>query len=271
MDGLAENVNDCALFLKKNLVEKIDIGVVMGSGLGGAASLLDVEREMAYEEITHFPVSSVKGHAGKMALARIAGKTVLVLMGRFHYYEGYTMRGVTFPIRVLSRLGAKTIILTNAAGGLNRRYRPGDFMLVTDHINLMGDNPLIGVGENSPGPTFVDMRGAYAKPLIDDAADIARRLSIKMHKGVLVAVSGPSYETKAEAGFLVKAGADAVTMSTVPETIVARQEGMDVLAVSCITNTLWQNKALGHEEVVDVAGGAAESLAPWLREIIRKV
>jgi purine-nucleoside phosphorylase len=271
LDHLTDNVIEATQFISKNLTHSADIAVILGSGLGGATSQLEPEAELAYEDISHFPVSRVSGHRGKLLLSRVGEKIILVLQGRFHYYEGYTMRGVTFPIRVLSRLNVGSIILTNAAGGLNRRYKPGDLMLIKDHINLMGDNPLIGVTDEERGAPFVDMRGAYDSGLLDLGTETARRLSVPMHQGVLAGVSGPSYETEAEARFLSRAGADAVTMSTVPETIVARHCGMKVLALSCITNSLWQHDRIGHTEVVDVGQSAAEVLAPWLHEMLRKM
>lgn len=271
MDHLAENVHEAVQHIVKNLTARADIGVVLGSGLGGAADALEPEKELPYEQISYFPVSGVKGHEGKLLLCRLAGKTILVLQGRFHYYEGYTMRGVTFPVRALARLGVGRLILTNAAGGLNRRYAPGDFMFVEDHINLMGDNPLIGVVDEALGPRFVDLKDAYDEDLLNVAVKVAARVGMPAHRGVLAAVSGPSYETKAEARFLAHAGADAVTMSTVPETIVARQCGMKVLAVSCITNNLGHGVETNHLNVVNVGQKASGMLADWLKEFIREL
>ncbi|MDP1808508.1 MAG: purine-nucleoside phosphorylase [Actinomycetota bacterium] len=271
MDHLAENVHEAVQHVVKNLTDKADVGVVLGSGLGSAARELEPEGELPYEQITYFPVSGVTGHEGKLLLCRLAGKTVLVLQGRFHYYEGYTMRGVTFPIRVLAGLGVGKVILTNAAGGLNRRYKPGDFMLVEDHINLMGDNPLIGVTDKALGPRFVDLKDAYDEDMLNLGAQVAGRLSMPAHRGVLAAMSGPSYETRAESRWLANAGADAVTMSTVPETIVARQSGMKVLAISCITNSVWQKDKTSHMSVVNVGNKASGLLARWLREFIREL
>lgn len=271
MEHLAENVHEAIQYVVKNLTDRADLGVVLGSGLGGVARELEPEGELPYEQITYFPVSGVTGHEGKLLLCRLAGKTILVMQGRFHYYEGYTMRGVTFPIRVLAGLGVGKVVLTNAAGGLNRRYKPGDFMLVEDHINLMGDNPLIGVTDKALGQRFVDMKNAYDDEMLDLAAQIAGRVSMPAHRGVLAAVSGPSYETGAESRFLAKVGADAVTMSTVPETIVARQSGMKVTAISCITNSVWQTDKTSHTSVVDVGNKASGLLSRWLREFIREL
>ncbi len=266
-----DNVIESTQSIIKNLTPSADLAVVLGSGLSDAVSHLEVEKELAYEDISHFPVSSVSGHKGRLSLSRVGDKIVLVLRGRFHYYEGYTMRGVTFPIRVLARLGVRGIILTNAAGGLNRRYKSGDFMLIKDHLNLMGDNPLIGAVDEEKGVPFVDMREAYEPGLIEQGLAAAKRLSIPMHRGVLAAVSGPSYETTAEARFLARSGADAVTMSTVPEAIVARYCGMKVLGLSCITNSLWQRDRIGHSEVVDMGTTAAQTVGPWLREMLRRM
>ena len=271
MDRLTDNVIETTQFITKNLTPSADLAVILGSGLSDAASHLEVEEELAYEDISHFPVSSVSGHRGKLSLSRMGDKIILVLRGRFHYYEGYTMRGITFPIRVLGRLGVRGIILTNAAGGLNRRYKPGDFMLIKDHLNLMGDNPLIGMVDEKSGAPFVDMREAYDPGLIEYGLAKAKRFSVPMHQGVLAAVSGPSYETAAEARFLARSGADAVTMSTVPEAIVARYCGMNVLGLSCITNSLWQRDRIGHSEVVDIGTIAAQALRPWLHEMLRRM
>lgn len=271
MDHLRDNVIETAQFISKNLTPRADIAVILGSGLGGVSSHLEPEAELAYEDISHFPVSSVSGHSGKFVLSRVGEKIILVLQGRFHYYEGYTMRGVTFPIRILRQLKVGSIILTNAAGGLNRRYKSGDFMLIKDHLNFMGGNPLIGVVDEESGAPFVDMRRAYDPGLLGLGMETARRFSIPMHQGVLAGVSGPSYETAAEARFLARSGADAVTMSTVPETIVARQCGMKVLGLSCITNSLWQDERIGHAEVVDAGRASSEVLAPWLHEMLRKM
>ena len=271
MDHLAENVHEAVAYIKKNLIDKADIGVVLGSGLGAAAAELEPEGELLYEQITYFPVSGVTGHEGKLLLCRLAGKTALVMQGRFHYYEGYTMRGVTFPIRVLAALGVRKVVLTNAAGGLNRRYKPGDFMLVEDHINLMGDNPLVGVTNEALGQRFVDLKDAYNEEMLKIAVQVASRLAMPVHRGVLAAVSGPSYETPAEARFIARSGADAVTMSTVPETIVARHCGMKVTAISCITNNLWQPDKTSHLSVVNIGQKASVVLAAWLKEFIREI
>ncbi len=229
------------------------------------------EKEIAFEDIPFFPVAGVSGHKGRLLVCSLGGKTVLVLQGRFHYYEGYTMRGVTFPIRILARLGVKKLILTNAAGGLNRQFKQGDFMLVKDHINLMGSNPLIGVSESEHGTRFVDLKDAYDQDLFDIAKKTAAKMSLPVRTGVLAAVSGPSYETRAEARLLLKAGADAVTMSTVPETIVARQLGMKVLAISSITNSLWDERSTSHANVVEEGKGSSMFLARWLREVIGQI
>jgi purine-nucleoside phosphorylase len=271
LDRVANNVSEAAESIAKNLVAEAGIGLVLGSGLGQAVSRFELRGELPYERISHFPVSRVKGHAGKLLFCRLGGKPLLVLQGRFHYYEGYTMRGVAFPIRVLGRLGVEKIILTCAAGGLNPRFESGDLMLVADHLNMMGANPLIGESAEALGSRFVDMRNAYDHGLLDLAEKAAARCAIKMRKGVLAAVSGPAYETKAEARFLANAGADAVTMSTIPETIVARQAGMKVLAVSCITNSLWQDQPIGHDEVVRVGERATAALSSWLNEVVKEL
>lgn len=237
-----------------------------------ADALPDLENRgvLPYQIIPHFPVTDVAGHRGELVGGTLDGQPIIAMLGRFHFYEGYTMRGVTFPIRVLAGLGVNKLIVTNAAGGLNRRYRAGDFMLVEDHINLMGDNPLIGPNDENLGPRFVELSSAYDHDMLMIAEDAGDKIGIEWRRGVLAAVSGPSYETPAEIKVLSQIGADAVTMSTVPEVIVARHSRMKVLAISVITNIAGKPEKLTHEEVLEVAGHSTGKLKGWLTEILIK-
>jgi len=248
------------------------LAIILGSGLGDLANEVEVDAVFPYDELPGFPVSTVPGHAGRLVLGKLEEKQVVVMQGRFHYYEGYPMSTIIMPIRVLQALGARSLIITNAAGGLNPRFDPGDVMLITDHINAMGTNPLIGHNEVEIGPRFPDMTFGYAPDLQALALNIAQRLNINLQQGVYTAVSGPSFETPAERRYLRIIGGDAVGMSTVPEVIAANHAGMRVLGFSAVTN-----KATGdadqqpdsHEEVLAIAQIAGEKLVRLVRGVVR--
>ena len=250
------------------------IAIILGSGLGGLIEDVQVEATFPYEEIPNFPVSTVEGHAGQLALGALAGKPVVVMQGRFHFYEGYPMSLVIYPVRVMQALGANSLVVTNAAGGLNPTFDPGDVMLITDHINAMGTNPLIGPNEDNIGPRFPDLTHAYDPDLRVLALNVAEHEKIPVQQGVYVAWSGPTYETRAERRYLRIIGGDAVGMSTVPEVIAANHAGMKVLGLSAITN-----KATGdpdqqpdsHEEVVAMAKVAGEKLVRLVRNVITEM
>lgn len=229
-------------------------GIILGSGLGKIAELVQDQTVIEYKRIPHFPVSTVQGHSGKLILGRYAGKQVMVLQGRFHYYEGYEMHDVTFPVRVMQELGVGGLIVTNAAGGVNFDYTPGDLVLISDHINLMGVNPLRGPNLSVQGPRFPDMSEAYAKSWREQAKQVMAEQGLSICEGVYAAVSGPSYETPAEIRYLRTIGADLVGMSTVPEVIVANHAGLKVLGVSCVTNMAAGvlPQKLDHHEVIAV-------------------
>jgi purine-nucleoside phosphorylase len=247
------------------------IAIILGSGLGALADEVQVDVAFPYSEIPGFPVSTVSGHAGRLALGTLRGKRVVVMQGRFHYYEGYPMQRIIFPIRVMRALGAGTLIVTNAAGGLNPDFDAGEVMLITDHINTMGANPLIGPNDEEIGPRFPDMTHAYDPDLRALALDVAAREGIALRQGVYVATSGPTYETPAERRYLRLIGGDAVGMSTVPDVIAAYHAGMHILGLSAITN-----KATGdadqqpdsHEEVLAMAKVAGEKLVRLVRNVI---
>ena len=234
-----------------------EIGIILGSGLG---ELADEYCDIAipYSEIPDFIKSTVKGHKGRLVFAKINGKRVVMMQGRNHYYEGHSMQEITYPIKVMKALGIKTLILTNAAGAVNEEYRPADLMLITDHINHMGSNPLIGPNDEKLGERFPDMTEVYKKSLIEIAEKCANDLNIDIKKGVYWANSGPSYETPAEIKMIRKLGGDAVGMSTVPEAIVGNYCGLNILGISCITNAASSETSgkLSHEEVIEAANSA---------------
>lgn len=270
MDNLRAKMEFAASFLQKRLPCPAETGIILGTGLGGLAEKITAQVLIPYKEIPYFPRSTVVGHEGKLVGGRLAGVPVLALKGRFHYYEGYTMREVTFPIRVMQLLGIKNLIITNAAGGLNPDFSPGDLMLIKDHINLMGDNPLIGPNDPELGPRFPELSRAYEQKLQQLAIAKATQVGIGIKRGVYVAVTGPNFETPAELIFLARIGGDAVGMSTVPEVIAARHAGMRILGISCITNVAHghQPHAAHHEEVLATAAKAAKDLERLLELLV---
>ncbi len=262
--GAALKLAETLEYLNKCYPHPIKVGLVMGSGLGQWVESLNNPVVLPFDAIPHFPVATVPGHRGNLIFSEWApGVAIACLQGRFHYYEGYPMEDVTYPIRVLAGLGSQAVLLSNAAGGLNTGFSPGDLMLIDDHLNLMGENPLRGLIPDDPGRRFVDMTEAYDGELRGQALRVARKANIGLKSGVYVGLSGPSYETPAEIRMLQRLGGDAVGMSTVPEVIVARQCGMRVLGVSCITNLAagMSGNRLSHQEVVDTAWQAQTGLA----------
>ena len=266
-------VQEAADFLRLRVGEKPEMGIVLGSGLGDFAAVLRGAVSIPYRDIPHWPASAVVGHAGTLVVGTVAGRRVAALCGGAHYYEGHTLQRVTFPTRVLGSLGARTLILTNAAGGINLEFKPGTLMVIDDHINLMGCNPLVGINDERFGPRFPDMTDAYAKRLRQIAHEAASKSGVAVAHGIYVAVHGPSYETPAEIRYLRTIGADAVGMSTVPEAIVARHMGMDVLGLSCITNPAAGvlPQPLVHDEVMEVARRVRAEFTALLEAIIERV
>lgn len=249
------------------------IGIVLGSGLGSWADDLDDRVSVDVSRIPHWPVPTVEGHSGRIVLGNKGRATVLALQGRLHYYEGHSIQDVVFPIRVLGWMGVRHLIVTNAAGGLNPEFSPGDLMLIEDHINMMGTNPLVGSHDSSLGMRFPDMTDAYDTGYIALAEEAARDLKLPLKKGVLVAVSGPSYETAAEVRMLRSLGGDAVCMSTVPEVIAGVQMGMRILGISCITNmaTGLSVRRLSHDEVKNIPPQIIECFGTFLNALVLKV
>lgn len=260
-------------YIKGKIKNQPEIGIVLGSGLGDFADAIEDKIEIPYTEIPGFPVSTVKGHDGKLIFGKFNSKEVCVMKGRIHYYEGYDIKEVVYPIEVLAGLGIKTLILTNAAGGVNTDFEPADLMIINDHINLMGKNPLIGPNDEDLGPRFPDMTDLYNKDLIEVAEKSAKKLGIDIKEGVYMYFTGPSYETAAEVRMARILGADAVGMSTVPEAIIARHRGLKILGISTITNmsTGILDTPLDHTEVVEVGQEVAGKFKELLKEIIEEI
>ena len=273
--SLAYRVREAASSLRGRLSVVPRVGIILGSGLGPLADEVEDPAVVPYAEIPHFAVSTVYGHAGQLVSGMLEGVPVAVMRGRVHFYEGYSLQQVTFPVRTLHRLGAEILIITNAAGGLDPTYRPGDLMALKDHINLpglAGLNPLMGADEPELGVRFLDMTDQYDDALRARALEIGADLGVPIHEGVYVVVAGPSFETRAELRFLRQIGADAVGMSTVPEVIVARHERMRVLGISVITNTADPDAVVAdvsHVGVLSVAERAASGLAAIVRGVLR--
>jgi len=273
MLDLRDQINSAVEYIRGQTDIVPEIAVVLGTGLGALAQQVEDSLAILYEKIPHFSVSTLEAHAGNLVLGAIKGKKVAVMQGRFHYYEGYSMKEITFPIRVMKALGAETLIVSNAAGSMNDYLEPGDIMVITDHINLMGDNPLRGINDDSLGPRYPDMYNAYSPSLIDLACKVAMEERITVHKGVFVAVDGPNLETPAEYRFLRCIGADAVSMSTVPEVIVAIHSSMKVLGLCCITDKCTPD-VLGPADIkgiIQVANETEPKLTRLVTEIIKRM
>ncbi len=271
-----EAAQHAARIIRTRFAEDVRVGLILGSGLGAFADELANEEAavtFSYEDISGFARSTVEGHAGRLVLSRIEGVTVACLQGRFHYYEGYDLDEVTFPVRALAALNCKSLILTNAAGGVNADFAPGTLMLITDHLNLMNANPLRGKNDERLGARFPDMSNVYDIELQRIAKEEAAAMNLNLVQGVYAGLSGPSYETPAEIRILRTLGADAVGMSTVPEAIVARHASMRVLGISCITNAAAgvTDAVINHEEVMQTGARVREQFAALLRRVIPKI
>lgn len=269
---LLENIKEATSFLNDQGVTEPAIGLILGSGLGELASEAENKIEIPYQDIPHFPVSTVEGHAGQLVYGDLGGKKVIAMQGRFHFYEGYSMQDVTFPVRVMKALGVHSLIVTNAAGGVNEDFTPGDLMMIKDHINLTGANPLLGPNENSLGVRFVDMSEVYDKKYLSIIEEAADNQGLKLQSGVYAGFSGPTYETPAEVRMARTLGADAVGMSTVPEAIVAKHSDLKVAGISCITNlAAGMQESLNHEEVVETTTRVREEFKQLVKEVIRSI
>jgi purine-nucleoside phosphorylase len=269
-DTLFEKANAAAAFVAAKTEMRPLVAIVLGSGLGAFAEQLEEATAIAFAEIPHFPRSTVPGHSGKLVIGKVSGFPVAVMQGRVHAYEGYSSEEVTFPIRVLGRMGVKKLVLTNAAGGINEGLKQGQLVLIADHINLSGRNPVAGPDDERWGPRFFDMSEAYSSRLRLLAIEAARSMEFCLYEAVYLSVLGPSFETPAEIRAFRALGADLVGMSTVQETIVARQIGMEVLGISCVTNMAAgiQKEPLSHEEVMATGRAVEAQLAGLLRRIV---
>ncbi|MFV0558677.1 MAG: purine-nucleoside phosphorylase [Enterococcus sp.] len=269
MENLQTKIAETIEYIKAQGVKEVEFGLILGSGLGDLADEIEEAIVIPYNAIPYFPVSTVVGHAGQLVYGTLAGKKVLAMQGRFHYYEGHSMQVVTYPVRVMAALKAHSLVVTNACGGVNETFTPGDLMLITDHINYMGDNPLIGANADEFGPRFPDMSQAYNEEYRNVAKAIGEKSGMHLKDGVYMGLSGPTYETPAEIRFARTIGADAVGMSTVPEVIVAVHSGLKVLGVSCITNlAAGMQKELNHEEVVETTTRVKAEFKALIKETL---
>ncbi len=251
---------------------KPEIGVILGSGLGGFVKEIEIEFAIPYSEVPNFPVSTVKGHSGQLIFGKIGDKKVIAMQGRFHFYEGYSMQEITFPVRVMKALGVHTLCVSNASGGMNPAYKVGELVLINDHINFFPDNPLIGKNNDTLGPRFVDMSEAYSKRLLILAKKIAAELAIKVSEGVYVGLTGPCFETPAEYRMFHRMGADIVGMSTVPEVIVARHAGIEVFGISIVSDLGIEGhvEKVSHEDVLREANRKEPMIAAIVKELIKR-
>jgi purine-nucleoside phosphorylase len=268
-----EWVEEAAAAVRERFDRAPDVAVILGTGLGRLGAEIETDVAIDYADIPHFPLSTVESHAGRLLCGRLAGKTVIAMQGRFHRYEGYTLQQVTFPVRVLRALGARTLVVSNACGGMNPLWSAGDLMLIADHINLLGDNPLTGPNDDRLGPRFPDMSDAYDARLRAVAREVALARGIELREGVYVAVSGPNLETRAEYRFLRAIGADVVGMSTVPEVIVAVHAGMRVLGLSIITDMCLPDalEPATVEKIIAVANAAEPKLTRLVSGVLERL
>jgi purine-nucleoside phosphorylase len=268
-----QEIKQSAQYMKEKVKDLPEIGLILGSGLGVLADEIENPVKIPYEQIPNFPVSTVEGHAGQLVFGTLKGANVVAMQGRFHFYEGYDMKKVTFPVRVLKEMGVKTIIVTNAAGGVNESFEPGDLMIISDHINNMGTSPLIGPNDSDLGVRFPDMSQAYSRELRTLAKHAASELGIKVQEGVYVGNTGPAYETPAEVRLARVLGGDAVGMSTVPEVIVANHAGMKVLGISCISNMAAGilDQPLSHDEVMETTEKVKANFLNLVKKIVADI
>ena len=273
MSNLLEKINETTSFLKEKINIEPEIGLILGSGLGTLANEIKNETIIEYENIPNFPVSTVEGHEGRLVIGELEGKKVIAMQGRFHYYEGYSMKDITFPVRIMKSLGIKMLLVTNACGGMDEELYPGALMLINDHINFTGDNPLIGENFDELGPRFPDMSHAYDKDLIDLSKKVGNKSDIELKEGVYAAISGPYYFSRAELRMLRTIGADTIGMSTVPEVIVAKHSGLKVLGISCVTDMAIADEieSIDHEQVVEVANKVKPKFIKLVRGILKEV
>jgi len=273
MENMLLKLEDTKQYLLNIIDEKPQIGLILGSGLGSLADEIENPTIIDYKDIPNFPISTVEGHAGQLVIGKLMGKQVVAMKGRFHYYEGYSMQQVTFPVRVMKAIGVELLLVTNACGGLNPNLYPGALMVINDHINMTGSNPLIGTNYPELGPRFPDMSSAYDKEFIQLVHEVGNKIEVPTHDGVYLSISGPNYAAKAELRMMQKIGADTIGMSTVPEVIVAKHSGMKVIGISCITDMALpdQLESISHEEVMEVANKTKPKFIRLVKEVIGEV
>ncbi|MEW5928332.1 MAG: purine-nucleoside phosphorylase [Gemmatimonadota bacterium] len=271
--SLTGRIEEAAAAIRARSGVAPSVGVILGTGLGGLAERIQVETAIPYEEIPHFPLSTVESHGGRLLLGTLGGRPVVAMQGRFHRYEGYTLQQVTFPVRVMRALSAETLVVSNACGGMNPFWTPGDLVLIADHINLLGDSPLIGPNEDALGPRFPDMSEPYSRALQEIAVQVATEKKIPLRRGVYVAVPGPNLETRAEYRMLRTLGADVVGMSTVPEVIVAVHGGMRVVGISIITDACLPDalEVADITKIIAVANRAEPNLTALVEGIVERI
>ena len=268
-----DKIQESAAWLRNRVGgEMPKTAIILGTGLGELVTHIDIKESIPYKEIPNFPISTVEGHSGRLIFGNLGNKYIMAMQGRFHYYEGYSMKEATFPVRVMKALGVKTLFVSNAAGGMNPDFKVGDLMIITDHINLFPDHPLRGKNYAELGPRFPAMNEAYSRRLIDKAREIARNEGIRLVEGVYVGTQGPTFETPSEYRFFYRIGGDAVGMSTVPEVIVARHAGMEVFGMSVITDLGGEGIApdVSHEEVQEAAAKAQPIMSFIMKELINQ-
>lgn len=270
--SLSQDLEEAVGSIREKISWQPEIAVVLGTGLGNLARRIQVEDTFPYSKIPNFPVSTVESHKGELVLGTLSGKKVAAMEGRFHAYEGYSMQQVTFPVRVLAKLGAKILIVTNAAGGLNLDYKKGELVLIEDHINFMGANPLVGPNDDQLGPRFPDMSRPYSRRLLQLTEEVAREKKIPVRQGVYVAVPGPNLETRAEYRMMRQMGADLVGMSTVPEVLVGVHMGMEILGIACVTDVCDPDhlEPVDIKEIIRVANEAGPRLDQLLESAVKK-
>lgn len=273
MGELRTRIDEAVAAIRRTTTLTPSLGIILGTGLGGLAREIRTSTSIDYADLPHFPVSTVESHHGRLLFGTLADRPVVAMQGRFHRYEGYTLQQVTFPVRVMKFLGVRTLLISNAAGALNPEFRRGDLMLMTDHINLLGDNPLVGPNDDTLGPRFPDMSEPYSKRLRALALEQAGVLGIRLRQGVYVAMQGPMLETRAEYRYLRTIGADAVGMSTVPENIVAIHMGMEVLGLSILTDECFPEtlQPVTLDEVIAVANATEPSMTRLMTEVVRRL
>ncbi|MEA1964524.1 MAG: purine-nucleoside phosphorylase [Candidatus Aerophobetes bacterium] len=273
MSTLLAKIKEAKESIQSKSKIKPKIGIILGTGLGGLTEDIEKKDELPYSNIPHFPLSTAPGHKGNLILGKLSGKQIVAMEGRFHFYEGYSLEEITFPVRVMKSLGIKFLIESNAAGGMNPDFKAGDLMVITDHINLTGNNPLIGPNEEQLGSRFPDMSEPYDKRLIELLRKIALEERIEIHQGVYAGVTGPNFETRAEYRFLRLIGADAVGMSTVPEVIVAQHSNLRVLGISCISDECFPDalKPVDFRKVIQVAKQAEPKMSKLVKRLVEKI